>query len=261
METEKIGVLDQLAYSVQPSKYKELVGQPRRKIITYTLFLAVLVAFMQVVIPVIGWFSSFGGLDHLFTEVLPVIELQDGKLSVGNKIEIGTNGSTYVLIDTERVTMQQSDLDTKKYSAEILVAEENMIIYNSMSGTMELKFADLGDVTLNNDSLVSSKFLVYLVIGLTFLLQIGNQILELVLSGFFLVICCWGPFRIKKAPKMRFPSILALAIYAQTAMRLLLAFNSCVEWIPDVFLLYIGMGAALFILMSGLSKMEERVHE
>lgn len=262
METERLGIFDRIAYSVQPSKYKELIRQPRRKVITYTLLIAILVAFMQVMIPVIGWFASFGGLDNLFQEVLPTIELQNGKLSVENKIEIGADASTYILVDTERVTMQASDLDRETHSAEILIAEENMIIYNSMSGTMEITFADLGDVTLDNASLAALKPLIYLVIVITFIIQILLQIIEFVSAAFLLAICCWGPFRLKGTQEMKFSSLFTLGIYAQTAMRLVIAFNSCVDWISDAFLLYyIGMGAALFLLMTGLRKMEGTAHE
>lgn len=264
METERqsLGFFDQLIYSVQPAKYKELEKQPGRKVISYALILSLLLAFMQVMIPVIGWFASFGGLDNLFTEVLPAIELQNGKLSVENKIEIGADSATYILIDTERVTMQESDLDVENYAAEILVAEENMIIYNAALGASEMKFADLGDISLNNEGLAGAKPFVYLVIFVTFLAQIGSMLVDLVVWGILMTICCWGPFRVRGTKKMKFTTILSFAIYAQTAMKLITAFNSCVGWISDTYILYyLGAIVSMFFLMSGLRKMEEKPNE
>ena len=143
METskERLGFFDQIILSVQPKRYRELFDQTGKKVLAYVLALSLCLSIMQFIIPVAGWFLSFGGLDNLFTEVLPAIELQNGKLSVEDKIEIGESSSTYVLIDTERVSMQESDLNTEEYISEILVAEENMLVYTSGMGTMEIRFA------------------------------------------------------------------------------------------------------------------------
>ena len=54
----------------------------------------------------------------------------------------------------------------------------------------------------------------------------------------------------------RFAQVLSLAIYAQTAMRLVVAVNSCVNFMKDDYMLYyIGIMASMFFLMSGLRKM------
>lgn len=264
METKRqsLGFFDQVIYSVQPAKYKELLEQTGRKVIVYVLLLSLCLGIMQFAIPTAGWFLSFGGLDNLFTEVLPAIELQDGKLSVENKIEIGTDSTTYVLIDTERVNMQISDLETDKYISEILVAEENMIIYASGMDAMELRFADLGDVSLTNTGLAALKPFIYTVMAVTFITQICSQVFDVLTWGMLMALCCWGPFRLKGTAKMKYTKILGLAIYAQTAAKLVTAFNSCVGLISDnIILYYAGMLVSMFLLMNGIRKLEEPAHE
>ena len=259
METEKqsLGFFDQVILSVQPKQYKELITQTGRKVFSYVLILSLCLSIMQFLIPAAGWFISFGGLDNLFTEVLPAIELQDGRLSVENKIEIGEDSATYILIDTERVSMQESDLETDEYLSEILVAEQNMLIYTSGMGAMEISFADLGDVTLNNDGLAALKPFIYLILAFAFVAQIASSIFDLLTWGALMALCCWGPFRLKGTEQMSFGKILRLAIYAQTAAKLVTAFNASAHLISNNFIVYYaGMMLSMMLLMQGLRKLD-----
>ncbi len=264
METERqsLGFFDQVIYSVQPKKYKELMEQTGRKVITYIVILALCLSIMQFVIPVAGWFLSFGGLDNLFTEVLPVIELQNGRLSVEDKIEIGADSAVHILIDTERVAMQESDLDTETYISQILVAEENMLLYTSGMGAMEMRFADLGNVSLNNEGLSALKPFIYMTMAITFLMQTFSGAFDLVTWGALMALCCWGPFRLKGTEGVKFTKILTLAIYAQTVAKLITAFNGCVGLISDNFIVYYaGMMVSMLLLMQGLRKLEGKADE
>ncbi len=261
-EREKLGFFDQLIYSVQPAKYKELLKQSGKKVIAYAMVLSLCLSIMSFIIPVAGWFATFGGLDNLFTEVLPAIELQDGRLSVENKIEIGDDGLNHILVDTERVSMQVSDLDTENYISEILVAEENMIIYVSGMEAMELPFAELKELQLDNEGLASLKPFIYVVLAITFVTHIFSKLFDLLVWGVMMAVCCWGPFRLKNVMELKYTQILGLAIYAQSAASLITAFNGSVGWIPDNTLLYyVGVMASMFLLMSGLRKLEENPHE
>lgn len=264
METkeQRLGFFDQVICSVQPKKYSELLGQKGKTVVRYVLILALCLSIMQFLIPAAGWFLSFGGLDNLFTEVLPAIELQDGKLSVGNKIEIGENSATYILIDTERVSMQESDLNTEDYISEILVAEENMIMYTSGMGAMEMRFADLGNVSLDNDGLKAMKPFIYLVLVVSFIAQIGSAVFDLVLWGALMTLCCWGPFRLRGTEKIPFIKIMTLAIYAQTAGKLVTAFNASAQIISSNYIVYyVGMMVSMMLLMAGLRKLEDKPNE
>lgn len=264
METskERLGFFDQIILSVQPKRYRELFDQTGKKVLAYVLALSLCLSIMQFIIPVAGWFLSFGGLDNLFTEVLPAIELQNGKLSVEDKIEIGESSSTYVLIDTERVSMQESDLNTEEYISEILVAEENMLVYTSGMGTMEIRFADLGNVTLDNAGLSALKPFIYMTLAVAFLAQIASGIFDLLTWGVLMAVCCWGPFRLKGTDKIPFGKIMTLAIYAQTAAKLVTAFNASAHLVKDNFIVYYaGMMVSMMLLMSALRKLEVKTDE
>jgi len=264
METEKqsLGFFDQVILSVQPKRYCELITRTGKQVLAYVLVLSLCLSIMQFLIPTAGWFLSFGGLDNLFTEVLPAIELQNGKLSVEDKIEIGENSATYILIDTERVAMQESDLKTEEYLSEILVAEENMIIYTSGMGVMEMRFEDLGNISLTNETLRDLKPVVYLTLSFAFFAQIASGIFDLLIWGVLMAVCCWGPFRLKGTEKIAFTKIMTLAIYAQTAAKLVTAFNASAHLIKDNFIVYyVGMMVSMLLLMNGLRKMEAETHE
>lgn len=264
METKEqsLGFFDQVIYSVQPKKYRELISQTGKKVIGYVLILSLCLSIMQFLIPAAGWFLSFGGLDNLFTEVLPAIELSNGRLSVENKIEIGENSATYILIDTERVTMQESDLNTEEHISEILVAEENMLVYTSGMGTMEIRFADLGQISLNNEGLKAMKSFIYMIIAVSFIMQIGAGAFDLVLWGALMSLCCWGPFRLRGTEQIPFVKIMTLAIYAQTAGKLVTAFNASAQIISSNYIVYyVGMMVSMMLLMSGLRKLEDRPNE
>lgn len=258
METErqKLGFFDRVIYSVQPARYEELMNNTGKKLISYILILSLCLSIMQFVIPAAGWFSSFGGLDNLFKEVLPTIQLENGKLSVEDKIEIGEGSATHILIDTERISMNESDLKTDAYVSEVLLAEENMIIYTSGTGTVEIRYEDLGNVALDNNALVSLKPFIYLVLVISFIIFMFSQIFDLVTWGLLMALCCWGPFQLRGTEKIAYKKIFALAIYAQTVAKLIVAFNGCVGLIPDNFILYyLGMMVSMFLLMSGIRKL------
>lgn len=264
METvkERLGFFDQVIYSVQPKRYKDLIEQKGRKVISYVLTLALCLSIMQFVIPAFGWFASFGGLENLFTEVLPAIELQDGKLSVGNKIEIGEDSATHILIDTERVSMQESDLNEEEYMSEILVAEENILLYSSAMGVTEIRFADLGELSVNNEGLVSITPFIYILLAVSFFAQIFAAMFDLFMWGFLMALCCWGPFRLRGTSKLAFGKVLSLALYAQTASKLVTAFNASAQLISDNYILYYaGMMVSMLLLMQGLRKLEDKEHE
>ena len=135
-------------------------------------------------------------------------------------------------------------------------------MYTSGMGTMEMRFADLGDIYLDNEGLASLKPFIYLVIGMTFVAQIGTGIFDLVVWGALMALCCWGPFRLKGTEKVSFKRIMILGIYAQTAGRLATAFNASAGLIPGNYIVYYaGMMAAMFLLMSGLRKLEGKADE
>jgi len=261
-ETQSLGFFDQVILSVQPKKYGELVNQNRRKVFSYVIMLSLCLSIMQFLIPAAGWFLSFGGLDNLFTEVLPAIELQNGRLSVEDKIEIGEGSATHILIDTERVAMEESDLKTEEYISEILVAEENMMVYTSGMGVMEMRFADFGNVSLDNAGLLSLKPFIYTVLAFSFLMQIASGAFDLLLWGALMALCCWGPFRLKGTEQLSFGKIMALGIYAQTAAKLVTAFNASAHLISNNFIIYYaGMMISMMLLMNGLRKLEGQAHE
>lgn len=258
-ETKRIGFFDQVIYSVQPSKFGLLLGQKRRKVISYTIILMVCLTLMNFVVPVAGFFASVGGYDQFVTEGLPDIELKEGTLQVGSKIEIGKNSATHVLVDTSVEKAATSDINEEDYIAEVIVTKNNMVVYNSGMSAVELDFSQFDGIVLNNEGLLNMKTVVYLFLVICFFSSLVTQVFNYLLEAAFVALLCWGPFTVRGAERMKFTKILAAAIYAKSVPELFVAFNNSAGWISNTYILsYVAIGAAVFILMSALRKTSER---
>lgn len=258
-EKKKLGFFDQIIYSVQPSKYGSLLEQKKRKVIFYTIFLMFCLAVMNFVIPVAGFFSSVGGYDQFVTEGIPKVELKDGILQVGNRIEMGKNSSTYILVDTTKERAKMEDINKEDHLSEILVTKNNMIVYNGGWQTVEIDFAQLKGITLNNDGLLNLKSFVYALLFISFLTSMITQGISYLLQAVFVALLCWGPFAIRGAKRRSFGSVFAAAIYAKTVPEIVMSFNNSAGWISNTYLLsYVAIAAAVGILMSALRKTSER---
>ena len=258
-EKQKLGFFDQIIYSVQPSKYGRLLKQKRRSVIFYTIFLMFCLAVMNFVVPVAGFFSSVGGYDQFVTEGLPDVELKDGMLQVENRIEMGKNSPSYILVDTSIERAKVEDINKEDHLAEILVTKNNMIVYNGGWQTVELDFAQLKGLSLNNESLLNLKGFVYVMLFFSFLTSMISQAATYLFQAAFVAILCWGPFTIRGAKRRSYGSVFAAAIYAKTVPEIVMAFNNSAGWISNTYLLsYVAIGAAVCILMSALRKTSER---
>ena len=101
-EKNKISFIDQILYSVQPEKYRELVTQPAKAAAGFLIILCLWLTIMDYVVSAAGWIASFGGFDHLITKVLPEIVLYAGVLAVGDRMDIGNAETVHLLVDTSQ---------------------------------------------------------------------------------------------------------------------------------------------------------------
>jgi hypothetical protein len=137
-----------------------------------------------------------------------------------------------------------------------------MLVYTSGMGTMEIRFADLGNVTLDNAGLSALKPFIYMTLAVAFLAQIASGIFDLLTWGVLMAVCCWGPFRLKGTDKIPFGKIMTLAIYAQTDAKLVTAFNASAHLVKDnLIVYYAGMMVSMMLLMSALRKLEVKTDE
>ena len=257
-EGKKTGFFDQIIYSVQPAKYKELVKQPVRKLVFYILILGICLNIMDFVIPTAGWLVSFGGMDHLIMEVLPKIELKQGELTVGNKIEIGKEEGFHLLVDTSRDTVKLEQMDNAKYMAEILIGKKNMLIYNSLMGTMEVDFSRHAGVNLTNQSILEMKPLIYMTMVMSFFSNLFGEIIRYLFAALPLAAIGWAFGGPDRKNRMNFSRIYMLALYAKTAAALFLSFNASVNLISNqALLVYGGLFLTMYLLMTGVRRTEE----
>lgn len=259
-EQKRIGFFDQIIYSVQPNKYKELLKQPGKAVIFYVILLGLCLCIMDYVIPVAGYMTSFGGIDHLITKILPKIEFSQGQLAADSKIEIGRESTVHILVDTSLEKVEVESIQKDKYISEILIGQNNMIIYSSYMGTAEMEFAQYKDTSFNNESLLSLKPWIYMILIINFFTTLFAELFRYLISALPLSVVGWlmgGPDR---TGRLSFFKIYMLALYAKTAVALFSAFNNVAGLLSSqVFVLYAGLMITMFLLMTGIRKAEERV--
>ena len=96
---------------------KELVNvtiQTKDRFKRYLFFLSLLVTVMVFVIPVACRIISFGGFNKLFTETMPEISMNDGKLEADKRFEMNL-GYADILIDTNLSEYKFEDFTTEGY--------------------------------------------------------------------------------------------------------------------------------------------------
>lgn len=258
-EKNKISFIDQILYSVQPEKYRELVTQPAKAAAGFLIILCLWLTIMDYVVPAAGWIASFGGFDHLITKVLPEIVLSDGELSVADRIEIGKGETVHLLVDTSQEKVTKENLNQQKYQAEFLIARDNMVLYNSYIGAMEIDFAQFGNSTLNNETLLQVKPWIYAMLIINFFTVFIAELIRYLFAALPMAVLGWimgGP---ERTNRLSFSSIFFLALYAKAAAALVLSFNSTAGLLSsEVLLVYAGLFFTVFLLMNGIRKIEEK---
>lgn len=254
----KIGFFEQIVFSVQPKKYKELVLLPKKTVVFYMILLGLCLSIMNYVIPMTGWMVSFGGLDHLLREGLPRIEFSNGQLSVSDRVEIGKDTPQHLLVDTSKEKVTADDFDQKKYVMEILVSKTNMMIYANMAGTMAVDFSMYKDATLTNESLIEMKPAMYTVMVMQFFFNIIREIIHYLIAALPLAFLAWIVGGADRKNRMKFSRVFVLTLYAKTAAELFISFNASANLLKNPFILaYVGMFLTIMLLIAGLKRAEE----
>ncbi|MDO4556802.1 MAG: DUF1189 family protein [Lachnospiraceae bacterium] len=259
-KNKKPGVIDQLLYSVQPSKYKELAALSAKSVVFYMLILGLCLTIMDYVIPAAGWIVSVGGVDHFVTEVLPKIELKDGELTVADRLEFGQDGTVHLLADTSVDKVTESQINNSQYAVEILIGKKNALIYNGMMGIAEIDFSQLKDTYLDNETLLSLKPALYTGLAISFFMNLIGEILSYLIMALPIAGVGWAFGGVGRKNRMKFSKIYMLTLYAKTAAALFVAFNGSVNLIASQFLLeYAGIFISLMLAVNGVKKTEEAI--
>lgn len=261
METvnAKLGFFDQIIYSVQPKKYGQLAAQSKIRTIIFAIIIAVCLAIMNFAIPVVGFSASVQGYDNFVMEVLPDIELKDGKLNVSHKLEIGEDTVSHILVDTTIPKVTEAHFDEEKYMYEIIVGQENVMLAGDGMVLSNIEFSQFKDVALNNEGLLQMKSFIQTFLVLCFCTSIFSYLANYLFAAAFLALICWGPFRIRGAVELKYTTILMLAIYAKAVPELVVSFNATADLLPIQYILaYASIIATVFLLMNGIRGLGEK---
>ena len=108
-------ILDVFVNSIiRPKELVNVTIETKNRFKRYVVFMSILVTFMVFAIPVACRIISFGGFNKLFSQTMPEISMNDGKLEADKKFEMNL-GYADILIDTNLKEYRFEDFTTEGY--------------------------------------------------------------------------------------------------------------------------------------------------
>ena len=216
---------------------KELVNvtiQTKDRFKRYLFFLSLLVTVMVFVIPVACRIISFGGFNKLFTETMPEISMNDGKLEADKRFEMNL-GYADILIDTNLSEYKFEDFTTEGYFIAIgsdttkFVRVGDKKDADSYSVIYAYSNAELFPNGFNNQFLVKCIPLIYIAFVFAFFLLAAITGLR---YWFFAVVYAFLSRSLTAIIKVQitFKDAIHLCFYAQTIAILLINMNTAVGY-------------------------------
>lgn len=247
---EKISFIEQIRIALsKPLWYKTLFQQPLGKHIRYFFALLILITVIRFVIPVTAYLQSVGGLKSLIMDRIPAFSLENGVLSVDNRLDIEQNGIRFVIdTDVERYTVEDAKKLAEEMETEVPVvymfSQSNLV--SNVNGA-ELPFSSLGPLVINNQSIYNIAPIYLLIYGSLFFVY---QILSYLFSA--LLFSLFG-YLLSKALNLnlRFAQIYVITLYAKSFEILL---ESVLQVVGLTFLYYIGSIVGIFITCNYMTR-------
>ncbi|MDO4976185.1 MAG: DUF1189 domain-containing protein [Eubacteriales bacterium] len=225
---EKIsyGFFDQLPIAFfQPEKYKNFLPAKKKQVAGFVLLIVMLIFMMDYVIPFAAWDISVGGLENLVTQGIPNFTLKNGVFNIESPMDMEISGAIHVKADSSVENYQQKDLKDN-YLEEFLISKNNIMMKHS-SMVYEVKFDEMKDYTMDNQSLVELIPMAKMTGAMTFVLMFIMQLGVYLISCIFFAVLCKVGIRSPEGRVVRFGEALLFAIYGRSLFALLTSLNTC----------------------------------
>lgn len=234
--TEKVRILDTFVTSIlRPKELVDITIKTKNKFKRYVFFMSILVTVMVFLIPFAMRIMSFGGFEKLFSETMPNIQMEDGKLIADKRFEMNL-GYADILIDT----------NLSEYKFEDFTTEGNFVAI----GADKTKLVRVGDVNneetysvlysydnsvlfprgFSNEFLIKCIPLIYIVFGFVLVICVFVYALRYIVTAAIYAILSRSLTAIIKV-NLSFKDAFHLCFYAQTVAILLTNINSGVGYI------------------------------
>lgn len=202
-----------------PGEYPALMKLGVGKIISFLVFLVLLLSLIQYAIPSLAKLAGYGGVRSYIINELPDFSLKNGELFVSEKYkEENSDAGIYILVDTDVDAFTEDDVDRDMVQV-WLVSRTNMLIYNNVSGLTGMiqkrNFSEFGNVTINNESIADMAPIMYICMVLVFVTLYLFTMVEYLVSSLFYALILFMLSRIMSGG-LSFGAIYKIALFAQT---------------------------------------------
>lgn len=202
-----------------PGEYPALIRLTAGKIISFLIFLILLLSLIQYGVPALAALVGYGGVRGFIIDEMPDFSLQNGVFFVSEKYEWDdSDAGIYMLIDTDKESFTEDDVD-KDMLQVMLVSRSNILMYNNITGmtglVQEQKFSELSGITIDNESVANMAPLIYIGMFITFVVLYLFTLIRYIISALFYALILYMLSRIMSGG-LSFGKIYKIALFAQT---------------------------------------------
>ncbi len=231
VQENKMTFVDSLLSAMFLAKdYGMLLRMSFGKLVRHILFVVALACVIQYAIPALSTIAGLGGMRNIITRELPTFSLEDGKFQLSEKIEtVDEEAGLYYLVDTSVKEFTKEDIP-KNMVQVFMVSETNMLTYTAVNGINGMistqKFADMGEVSLNNQMVADRSTSIYAFLAGVFVLLIGSSVVEYLLMALVYAALPYFLFKMLM-PDLTYGKTYKIALYALTLGTLVKAVTTC----------------------------------
>ena len=142
-----MNIFAELVCSVfRPNRYGEFLKDKKRKTFLFGIVLVFLYFFLTIMVPLVRFQISTGGIMHMVDEYVPDFSIKDGKVTVSRTVQYDKDG-TYVFVDTGSSFIEQigsSDLKALlRVYDRVVIMDSEQAVFKSSTQTRQLAYEDL----------------------------------------------------------------------------------------------------------------------
>lgn len=253
---ERFTMVDQIAVAVSaPGSYNKLTDLRLGRNIVYFIILIFLLAFMRMGISTIVYISNIGGFKNLILNTMPEFSVEDGTLTMADKMELNIGEDVILYVDT---SVEKISLDNLSDSEKVCIAfghKNVMIALKSSTYSQEYLNVAISDMFydgLNNQTLSEIVPVIYITIGLMFFCTMVGQMVSILFLALILFIVARvmaGKFE----NKLSSGKIYLICMYSLSLPMLLMRANEAAGFLlPSSFAYIIGICIALSFVGRGI---------
>lgn len=253
---ERFTMVDQIAVAVSaPGSYNKLTDLRLGRNIAYFIILIFLLAFMRMGISTIVYISNIGGFKNLILNTVPEFSVEDGVLTMADKIELNIGEDVIMYVDT---SVEEISIDDLSDSEKVCMAfgQKNVIVaLKSSTYSQEYLNVAISEMLydgMNNQTLSELVPVIYITLGIMFFCTMAGQMVSVLFMALIIFIVA-RVMAGKLGNKLSPGKVYLICMYSLSLPMLLMRANEAVGYLlPSSFAYIIGICISLSFVGRGI---------